>query len=181
MLKFFQDLFRHLILQSSSFYDVSYHLHSAEVASQLAGLLLSSLECEETSQAECLRSASLADIMTAGLQVESRTDNWGWDVEGRQCQVSGQLMFRSTWMPVTDFTYSASPFLPDHPHKLITEGAFPTEVSVIIGRTEDEGIIYLTGNLIQHYTQRQFYVSMYVLRSVYCEYCRGVGKQFIMG
>ena len=65
-------------------------------------------------------------------------------------------MFRSTWMPVTDFTYSASPFLPDHPHKLITEGAFPTEVSVIIGRTEDEGIIYLTGNLIQHYTQRQF-------------------------
>ena len=88
MLKFSQDLFRHLILQSSSFYDVSYHLHSAEVASQLAGLLLSSLECEELSQAECLRSASLADIMTAGLQVESRTDNWGWDVEGRQCQDS---------------------------------------------------------------------------------------------
>ena len=51
-------------------------------------------------------------------------------------------------MPVTDFTYSLDPFLPDLPHKLVTEGAFPRDVSVIIGRTEDEGIVYLTGNLV---------------------------------
>ena len=58
------------------------------------------------------------------------------------------LLSRSTWMPVTDFTYSPDPFLPDNPHTLITEGAFPRDVNVIIGRTEDEGIIYLTGSLV---------------------------------
>ena len=51
-------------------------------------------------------------------------------------------------MPVTDFTYSLDPFLPDNPHTLITGGAFPRDVSVIIGRTEDEGIIYLTGSFV---------------------------------
>ena len=48
-------------------------------------------------------------------------------------------------MPVTDFSYSDEPFIPDHPDKLIAEGAFPKDINVIIGRTEDEGIIYLVG------------------------------------
>ena len=48
-------------------------------------------------------------------------------------------------MPVTDFSYSDEPFIPDQPDKLIAAGAFPTDVNVIIGRTEDEGIIYLVG------------------------------------
>ena len=48
-------------------------------------------------------------------------------------------------MPVTDFTYSSQPFIPDLPDKLMTEGAFSKDINVIIGRTEDEGIIYLLG------------------------------------
>ena len=48
-------------------------------------------------------------------------------------------------MPVTDFSYTDQPFIPDHPDKLIAEGAFPRDINVIIGRTEDEGIIYLVG------------------------------------
>ena len=48
-------------------------------------------------------------------------------------------------MPVTDFTYSSQPFIPDLPDKLMTEGAFSKDINVIIGRTEDEGIIYLIG------------------------------------
>ena len=63
------------------------------------------------------------------------------------------LLSRSTWMPVTDFTYSPDPFLPDQPHTLITEGAFPRDVNVIIGRTEDEGIIYLTGSFVLVFTE----------------------------
>ena len=48
-------------------------------------------------------------------------------------------------MPVSDFSYSDEPFIPDHPDKLIAAGAFPRDINVIIGRTEDEGIIYLVG------------------------------------
>ena len=48
-------------------------------------------------------------------------------------------------MPVTDFSYTEDPFIPDQPDKLMTEGAFPADINVIIGRTEDEGIIYLIG------------------------------------
>ena len=51
-------------------------------------------------------------------------------------------------MPVTDFTYSVEPFLPDLPQNLVTQGDYPRDVSVIIGRTEDEGIVYLTGNSV---------------------------------
>ena len=68
-----------MILQSSSFYDVSYHLHSAPVSSKLAGLLLSHLGCEGP-PAQCLTGANLTDLMRAALKVESDTDNWGWEI-----------------------------------------------------------------------------------------------------
>ena len=48
-------------------------------------------------------------------------------------------------MPVTDFSYSDEPFIPDHPDKLIAGGDFSKDINVIIGRTQDEGIIYLVG------------------------------------
>ena len=70
-----------MILQSSSFYDVSYHLHSASVSSRLAGLVLSQLGCEGL-PAECLTEANLTDLMRAALKVESDTDNWGWVIQG---------------------------------------------------------------------------------------------------
>ena len=54
-------------------------------------------------------------------------------------------LIRSTWMPVTDFSYSDEPFIPDHPDKLIAGGDFSKDINVIIGRTQDEGIIYLVG------------------------------------
>ena len=50
-------------------------------------------------------------------------------------------------MPVTDFSYSEEPFIPDQPDKLMAQGAFPADINVIIGRTDDEGIIYLVGKI----------------------------------
>ena len=73
----YAGLFHQLILQSSSFYDVSYHLHPASVSSRLAGLVLSELGCQDQ-PAECLTAVNLTNLMTAALRVESDTDNWGW-------------------------------------------------------------------------------------------------------
>lgn len=74
-----RDLFHQVILQSSSFYDVSYHPQSASESSRLAGLVLSELACEEPGLAsDCLTEADLTRLMTAALRVESDTDNWGW-------------------------------------------------------------------------------------------------------
>ena len=48
-------------------------------------------------------------------------------------------------MPVVDFTYLASPFLPDDPANMLRNGEFLSDIDVMIGATKDEGIIYLTG------------------------------------
>ena len=68
-----------MILQSSSFYDVSYHLHPASVSSRLAQLVLSQLECEGLAASQCLTEVNMTHLMTAALKVESDTDNWGWE------------------------------------------------------------------------------------------------------
>ena len=50
-------------------------------------------------------------------------------------------------MPVIDSTYLETPFLPDDPATMLSNGDFPTDIDVMIGATKDEGIIYLTGNV----------------------------------
>ena len=54
-------------------------------------------------------------------------------------------MYRSTWMPVVDFTYLETPFLPDDPANMLSDGSFLSDIDVMIGATKEEGIIYLTG------------------------------------
>ena len=49
-------------------------------------------------------------------------------------------------MPVVDSTYLETPFLPDDPANMLTNGDFPSDIDVMIGATKEEGIIYLTGN-----------------------------------
>ena len=49
-------------------------------------------------------------------------------------------------MPVIDSTYLETPFLPDDPANMLTNGDFPSDIDVMIGATKEEGIIYLTGN-----------------------------------
>ena len=49
-------------------------------------------------------------------------------------------------MPVVDSTYLETPFLPDDPATMLSNGDFPSDIDVMIGATKEEGIIYLTGN-----------------------------------
>ena len=59
--------------------------------------------------------------------------------------ISSSCLTRYSWMPVVDFTYLASPFLPDDPANMLRNGEFLSDIDVMIGATKDEGIIYLTG------------------------------------
>ena len=68
-------------------------------------------------------------------------------------------LIRSTWMPLTDFSYTAEPFIPDQPDKLMAEGAFSKDINVIIGRTEDEGIIYLLGGTSVIFSSNKYLFS----------------------
>ena len=52
----------------------------------------------------------------------------------------------STWMPVVDSTYLETPFLPDDPATMLSNGDFSSDIDVMIGATKEEGIIYLTGD-----------------------------------
>ena len=48
-----------------------------------------------------------------------------------------------SWMPVLDYEFNSSPFLPYKPEELLQSGQFNTEVEVVLGMTKDEGIVYL--------------------------------------
>ena len=53
---------------------------------------------------------------------------------------------RSTWMPVVDFTYRETPFLPDDPANMLKNGDFSPDTDVMLGATKEEGILFLFGN-----------------------------------
>ena len=70
-----------------------------------------------------------------------------------------RCLIRTTWMPLTDFSHSPEPFIPDQPDKLMAEGAFSKDINVIIGRTEDEGIIYLLGRPSIIFSSNKYFFS----------------------
>ena len=49
-------------------------------------------------------------------------------------------------MPVLDYTYLETPFLPDDPTSMLSNGSFRSDMEVMIGATKDEGILFLLGN-----------------------------------
>merc|ERR550525_43318 len=75
----------------------------------------------------CLADKDTEHVMSSALNVSIETYTYGF-----------------SWMPVVDFTYLASPFLPDDPANMLRNGEFQSDIDVMIGATKDEGIIYLT-------------------------------------
>ena len=47
------------------------------------------------------------------------------------------------WMPVIDGIFTGEPFLPENPEITLHSGNFNKDVEVIIGSTDDEGILFL--------------------------------------
>ena len=50
-------------------------------------------------------------------------------------------------MPVIDGIFTGEPFLPENPELILRSGNFNTEVEVIIGSNEDEGILMFFNEL----------------------------------
>ena len=51
-------------------------------------------------------------------------------------------------MPVLDYTYSTNPFIPADPWLLLAEGSFSSDVEVMLGTNQEEGIIFMIGKKI---------------------------------
>ena len=123
-----RDLLNRVIIQSDSFMSESYHPMTADQALRMADRLSSQLGCPELSQL-CLQDKDTFQILFSALKVMLETQNAG-----------------NAWMPVVDFTYLESPFLPDDPESMLRSGEFSPDIDMMIGATKEEGIIYLSGN-----------------------------------
>ena len=124
-----RDLLTRVIIQSDSFMSESYHPMTADEAERMAAKLSSQLGCPDLSQL-CLQDKDTFQILSSGLNVMVETQNFG-----------------TAWMPVVDFTYLESPFLPSDPEKMLRNGEFSPDIDVMIGATKEEGILFLIGRI----------------------------------
>ena len=124
-----RDLLNRVIIQSDSFMSDSYHPMTADQAQRMAGKLSTQLGCPHLSSL-CLQDKDTFQILFTSLNVMVETQNFG-----------------TAWMPVVDFTYLESPFLPGHPEDMLMNGEFSPDIDVMIGANKEEGILFLIGKI----------------------------------
>ena len=117
-----RGLFSRVIMDSGVFHSPSYHHQTVKDAARISQTYLWEVGCNGFGPAFCLQGKEAEEIMEA---YRHTPESW--------------------WMPVPDHSFKSDPLFPEDPSSLLS--AVPPEIDVLIGTTEDEGIISLTGPL----------------------------------
>ena len=129
-----KGLFHRAILQSGTAIAPSWGHNTPKHAIQYADLVSKNLGCdEEENVLACMQNRDLPEIV-------SQTN-----------LIDGNLQFIPYWMPVPDKDFTSKPFLLKDPELVLFSGEFNTEIEVIIGTNNDEGILALMP-LFQNYS-----------------------------
>ena len=123
-----KGLFQRGIMQSGTAIGPSWGTITPEKAVRYANVLSEQLGCGQADNVvTCLQDKNMEDII------------------GLSYNVSQGRMF---WVPVSDKDFSSEPFLPGDAEELMKSGQFNTEVEVIIGTNEAEGIMTMGSYII---------------------------------
>ena len=120
-----RGLFSRVIMDSGVFQSVSYHPQKVEDAARISEKFLKDTGCHGYGPDFCLQGKTADEILAASAEYPE-----------------------TFWMPVPDHSFKADPFFPDEPSNLLTN--VPPEIDVLIGTTQDEGLLSLIGHSQLH-------------------------------
>ena len=123
-----RGLFQRGILQSGTAIGPSWGTVTPEKAVRFANTLSEKLGCAQADNVvTCLQDKNMEDIVGISYNISRE---------------------RMIWVPVSDKDFSSEPFLPGDAEELMKSGQFNSEVEVIIGTNEAEGIMTMGGYVI---------------------------------